>query len=89
MDAWTADGFAPHLGEPFRLDAVAGTAFDVFLVEIARRERGFSLVFRGPIAPTLEQRIWPLDHPALGTIEIFLVPVGPDAEGMLYEAVFS
>jgi hypothetical protein len=89
MGAWTADGFAPHLGDDFRLVVEPGTAFDVRLVEVSGGEATFSLVFRGPMTPTVVQRIWPLEHPSLGTIEIFLVPIGPDAEGMLYEAVFS
>lgn len=35
------------------------------------------------------QAIYPVEHPVLGTLEIFLVPVGFGAEGMQYEVVFS
>ncbi|MFN7117495.1 MAG: DUF6916 family protein [Saprospiraceae bacterium] len=28
-------------------------------------------------------------HPNIGELYIFLVPLGPDAEGMRYEAVFT
>jgi hypothetical protein len=37
----------------------------------------------------LEQRIYAVHHPALGAFDLFLVPIGPDGEGMRYEAVFT
>ena len=48
-----------------------------------------SRVFRGPEAPILPQAIYSLELESLGRLEIFLVPVGPQAGGMGYEAVFS
>lgn len=55
----------------------------------ALRTEPFSLVFLGPLAPALPQRTWPLEHPALGAPEIFLVPLGPKDGRMRYEAVFN
>jgi hypothetical protein len=49
----------------------------------------FSLVFAGPAEPLLAQQIVPLQHPTLGLLEIFLVPVERGAAGARYEAVFS
>jgi hypothetical protein len=49
----------------------------------------FSLVFRGPAAPVLPQGTYRLSHAELGELDLFLVPIGPDAEGMRYEAVFA
>ena len=46
-------------------------------------------MFRGPGEPVLAQRIYPLDNQTLGRLEIFLVPIGPDDEGMRYQAVFN
>ena len=37
----------------------------------------------------MPQLIYSLEHATLGTLEVFLVPVGPDAVGMRYDAVFS
>ena len=54
-----------------------------------RSREPFSLLFRGPLDVVLPQRIYPLEHPDMGRFELFLVPIGPDAEGMRYEAVFS
>jgi SAM-dependent methyltransferase len=49
----------------------------------------FRLIFRGPAQPVHPQATLPLDHPELGRVEIFLVPIGPDAQGMRYEAIFT
>jgi hypothetical protein len=56
------------------------------------REESFSLIFRGPADWPLVQRAHNLKHPKLGTIELFLVPIGKverDAVTRLYEAVFN
>jgi hypothetical protein len=49
----------------------------------------FSLVFRGPMSPIQEQRIYPIKHERLGSFELFLVPIGPDEKGMCYEVVVN
>ncbi len=49
----------------------------------------FRLIFHGPAQPVHPQATLPLDHPQLGRVEIFLVPIGPDAIGMRYEAIFT
>lgn len=36
-----------------------------------------------------QQAIYTIEHPALGCIDIFLVPVGCNEKGVQYEAVFS
>ena len=58
-------------------------------IENQEPERPFSLLFRGPADRPLEQGIHPLDHTDMGRLEIFLVPMQPDDEGPLYEAVFA
>jgi Domain of unknown function (DUF6916) len=49
----------------------------------------FSLLYRGPLTPVLPQRTYPVEHPGMGTLELFLVPVGPEDGAMCYEAVFT
>lgn len=49
----------------------------------------FSLLFHGPATPWADQGTYRLDHAVLGELELFLVPLGPDAEGMRYEAIFT
>ena len=49
----------------------------------------FSLYFRGPFTPRLNQQIHALQHERLGTLEIFLTPVDADpVNGTTYETVF-
>jgi hypothetical protein len=49
----------------------------------------FSLVFRGPLEPTLRQATYGLEHDALGQLDLFLVPMGPADGAMQYAAVFA
>jgi hypothetical protein len=55
------------------------------------RRAPFSLIFRASEPKVLPQRIYRIEHPALGRLEIFLVPLGadPPGSGMRYEAVFG
>jgi hypothetical protein len=49
----------------------------------------FSLKFRGPVQPLLPQSMYSFEHPAHGTLDIFIVPVAADRDGLMYEAVFG
>jgi hypothetical protein len=49
----------------------------------------FSLIFLGKDPRVLPQRIYRLQHGEMGELTIFLVPVGKDAEGVSYQAVFN
>ena len=92
----TRIAFAECQGTPFRLDAGPNGPAELELVEVTAHrpnagpdDRPFSLLFRGPAAPVLDQRTYLLAHERLGELAIFLVPVGRDAEGVRYEAVFN
>ena len=89
--------FQPHVGSVFRLPE---EEIELELIEAAdlghegesddaERRRPFSIVFRGPAEPPLEQGIRKLDHAEIGVLTVFLVPLGPDDRGMRYEAVFT
>jgi hypothetical protein len=102
LESITLETFRPRVGETFRLDLDGQAALD-FVLESAleapvtgwqppgavEARRPFSLVFVGPPTVVLPQRIYRLEHDRLGTLEIFIVPVGRTAEGVRYEAVFS
>ena len=57
--------------------------------ETAPKRRPFSIVLRGPMDALLPQNIYEVEHEEMGALSIFMVPIGPDREGMRYEAVFS
>ena len=100
LDRLTADDFGAHQGTDFMVDAAPDGPIRLRLTAVTRfarqphapRPEPFSLEFSGPDTPVLPQAIYPLEHPGLGRLELFLVPLGPDRNGgagMLYEAVFN
>ena len=82
------------MNEGFTLHAGA-EGLDLTLVEAkplgaSQRQGGaFSLVFRAAAEADAPQGTYRLDNEHLGRLEVFLVPLGADEEGMRYEAVFA
>lgn len=97
-DSLTADLFDTLRGAGFTL-ADGALRVPLELVEVTRlgtastapggRREAFSLVFRGPCELVAPQRIYTLEHTALGSIEVFFVPIGRDHQGTRLEAVFT
>jgi hypothetical protein len=99
LDWLTCDLFAHRVGELFDVSVGEGPPVPVELVEATestepggkgpdgQERHQFSLVFRG--MPGLPQGTYSLAHAELGELKLFLVPMGPDAEGMQYEAAFA
>lgn len=54
-----------------------------------QQRAAFSLLFAAQGDRAMSQRIYPLEHAAQGPVELFLVPVGRDAHGLLLEAIFT
>ena len=50
---------------------------------------GFSVFLRGPLATPLAQGLVTLTHPQHGELELFMTPIGRDAQGLRYEIVFN
>ena len=94
----TPASFEAHLGTPFRIHYGGESPLEAVLHEVKRHEQHpgprsepFSVLFRSALRPILLQSIYRVEHETMGTMEIFLVPVGPDPQrqGILYEAVFN
>jgi len=92
--------FAARIGQVFRLTVDETTAIATRLIAVTPAPAGwggpgaagrvpFSLVFQAPPGTELPQRIYQLQHDELGMLDLFLVPIGRDTDGMCYEAVFS
>ena len=92
LEAIDAADFEARLGESFRIANPDG-AIDLHLRAVRRLGNGqrsgggFALDF---VAQGLQlpQALYPLINDAMGTLEIFLVPIGPVEGGRGYEAVF-
>lgn len=91
--------FAGRIGERFRLRLGGGQAVELELVEARDNGRTaiggpdrscFALLFCSPgekrFAP---QSTYTVEHDTLGELDMFLVPRGPDAHGMTYEAIYN
>lgn len=86
--------FAAHLNSGFRVQVAPGETREIALIELregrtSTRQEQFALTFRGPRDRFLGQGTFPVAHPGLGRFDLFLVPVGQEADGFLYEAVFN
>jgi hypothetical protein len=92
--ALNAADFEPLSGGDFTL-AAPNSALVLKLTDVRRlgtalREGGaFSLLFTTPPGPFLPQAIYPITHPALGTVELFIVPLGPKDGANRYEVIFT
>jgi len=78
----------------FQMTAEGSDSIEVVLTEVSDlrttpRQEEFSIVFSGPAEPALPQGTYRLEHQETGPTELFLVPVGGDANGMRYEAVMN
>lgn len=88
------EDFEAHLNTKFRFMWGESNSIDLEMEEAndlgsTPRQKQFSIIFRGPLQPLLAQGIHRLEHEKMGTIDLFLVPIGRDEGGVRYEAVFN
>lgn len=93
LDLNTLEDFQARLGMTFAVgdadDSPILTLSEAKSVGTGQREGGaFSVVFESHEDLGLEQQIHALTA-SDGTVEIFLVPIGPFGKGFGYEAVFT
>ena len=100
LDQVTRVDFAQCLGQQFQIE-YGGQAVEAELAKVkgmgfkspdderqGKRE-SFTLMFHAPKQWRYPQRIYRLSHSQLGTLDVFLVPLGPDEKGMRLEAIFN
>jgi hypothetical protein len=92
----TADVFKPLIGQTFEVVFTDGrlpwTLAEVRPLGTTRpgdHRPPFALTFHGAPALRLPQHIYRLEHPTLGTLEIFLVQIAGDAKASKFEAIFN
>ena len=94
----TDASFEPHVGSSFWVEFPTGGKVELRLTRVARvmeseaarlDRHPFSLFFVGPKSFMLQQFTYHLTHPEMEALDIFLVPVGQDAQTYTYEAVFA
>ncbi|MBU1345427.1 MAG: hypothetical protein KKA16_00580 [Alphaproteobacteria bacterium] len=97
MQMLSYQAFAGRSGETFDL-AMGGSDMPLTLTEVApiaaqpypgMLREPFALIFRSASSVVLPQRIYRLKNAALGALDVFLVPVGREPGGAVYQAVFN
>lgn len=93
----TLSMFAPLVGDMFAIETATGVRVEVTLSEAvavsdqpaASGRVPFSILFAGPPDPILPQGIHRLEQRTLGALDVFLVPLQPEAGSARYQAVFA
>ncbi|MCA1567462.1 MAG: hypothetical protein LC803_17795 [Acidobacteria bacterium] len=95
LEHLTTDSLSAQLNTKFRIGVETEKIVELELVEVqahgdlpGQTER-FSALFRGALHLFLPQGTYRMQHEQLGSVEIFIVPIRKDAEGIYYEAVFN
>lgn len=99
-DGYTVAGFQPHLNETFEIVLSSSERIMLQLVEIRvlstqmpeySSNDAFALYFLDREHPGsfLPQATYTLEHAALGKLDLFIVPLGPQRDGMRYEVIFT
>lgn len=94
LDNLTKQAITENLATKCKVDLGDANIIELELVQIdelpsAPGQEQLSVIFRGPVDMPLPQAIYNLEHEKLGQFGIFLVPVGIEPAGRLYEAFFN
>lgn len=98
LDKLTIDDFTGRIHDQFTVSLTDGGELMLELMEVNQLsdQRGsngrlaFSLILRNDrLDAYLPQQIHRLHHAEMGTLDLFLVPLGPRPDGMYYEVLFS
>ena len=90
-----AEDFEKQLNQPVRFSR-EDVDFEATISLVDRYEQkslgereNFAVVFCTGTSEVRSQQTYTMEHPEIGTHHVFIVPIGPDDNGMRYEAVFS
>lgn len=98
MTAYVFEDFEPHAGGIFVLseEGLPPLEFQLETAELLPERGGpdgmrppFSLTFRCAEQQVLSQGHYHFTHEGMGEPEFFVVPIGRDQAGVIYEAVFN
>jgi hypothetical protein len=86
--------FSRYLNTNFRVllgdsNSVAAELSEVSELRQSPTHEGFTIVFRGPREPLLNQAIYQFEHDEMGEFELFIVPIRQNEDSTFYEAVFN
>ncbi|HSB09849.1 MAG TPA: hypothetical protein VLM38_10225 [Blastocatellia bacterium] len=94
LEKLTAASLSEQLNTKFRLHLPSSEIVELELTDVedfgsSGRQERFSILFKGPLDPAVWQGMYRLDHDHFGTLDLFIVAIGKEEDGMRYEAVFN
>lgn len=97
MAQGTYEGFANHINETFQV-GVGEASVEMTLMQATKgkprdwegvRKEPFALLFKCAKPVILPQKIYPFEKSGFGKMDIFIVPVARDKDGIVYQAIFN
>jgi hypothetical protein len=94
IDRLNSKSFSEQLNTTFQVNVPELGVLPLELIEVKEYEYNpgveqFILIFRGPKSPWFPQKIHTLQHDVLGTMDLFIGPMGLDDKGMQYQVVIN
>lgn len=91
-----SSNFLPYIGQKFDLCIDKAEFLEVELIEVSdyphqnlNTGRPFSLIFRLPKGLFVPQETYTFKQNQIGKLDLFIVPIGSDDKGQLYQVVFN
>lgn len=94
-----SSNFLPYVNDLFQVHLDHGEVYALELLEVKEvgpiydkddKRRQFSLLFRNERSDVyLSQAMYTVQHAQMGDLTLFVVPLGPQADGMRYEVLFT
>jgi hypothetical protein len=86
--------FVEHVNTTFRVlldseDSVELKLTQLSELKVTPQQERFSVTFRGPREPYLGQGTRHFIHDQIGEFDLFIVPIGMDDDGVIYDASFN
>lgn len=95
LDRLRKEDFEPLIGQKLKVSA-GGSSTELEVADAAslkspspRATPPFRLILRSRENWRAAQGMFLIEHPKLGNLEMFAVPVGPDDQGLCYEILFN
>jgi len=95
LDRLRKEDFEPLIGQKIKV-ASGNASAELEVAEASalkspspRETPPFRLILRSREGWLAPQGMFRVEHPTLGTLEMFAVPVGPDSQGFCYEILFN
>ncbi|HKV40306.1 MAG TPA: hypothetical protein VJX67_13925 [Blastocatellia bacterium] len=90
----TMERFSVEVNTKFQMQYGDAQSAELELISVtdlgsSARQTQFSAVFLGPEHAPIRQGIYAVTHKTLGGMNLFLVPIAKDHEGIRYEAIFN